>query len=162
MITYDQYLQFSPYFAQEDIEKEGERLKFFKLFDTLPQNVRNLISSMDTAEKIMNIGATFGLDEFDTEAVSLVVRKIATRETPITDEAGLIANETGLSRERAQSLLNLIVDEILAPVMDDLKKIQSQITVQPKPVQSTKPVLPEPAAPSPDSDRIVDLRNRQN
>ena len=66
MISYDQYIQFSPYFAQLDIDKAEDRAEFLKLFETLPKTVRELLVSMETAEKIINIVKTFMLDEFYT------------------------------------------------------------------------------------------------
>lgn len=175
MISYLQYLQFSPYFAHEDIEKKEDRLKFFKLLDNSPQKVRELLTSMGTAEKIMNTGKTFGLDEFDTEAVSLVVRKIATGEIFVGDGTDFIVNETELPRERAKSLVSLIVNEILAPALEDIKKIQAQkfpekvtgISETSKPFVPTRPVpskLPEKPdlkiEPEINKNNVVDLRNR--
>src|SRR3989344_4590312 len=100
MISYEIYLQFSPYFAEQDIEEDEERAEFLKLFNGLPQTVKQLITSLDTAEKIINTGKTFGLDEFDTEALSFAVRKVATGEVFIGDGVELIASETGLPPER--------------------------------------------------------------
>lgn len=175
MISYDQYLQFSPYFAQEDIEKPEDRLNFFKLFDGSTQKIKELLPSMEIAEKIMNIGTTFGLDEFDTEAISLAVRKIAMGEIFVGDGVDFIANETELPRERAKSLVSLIVNEILAPALDDIKKIQSQKFPEKvaKTSETPKPFIPSRPAPPKFSERpdlkiepdisknnIVDLRNR--
>lgn len=175
MISYEQYLQFSPYFAQKDVEKKEDCLKFFKSFDALPQSVKNLLTSLDTTEKIINAGKTFGLDEFDTEATSLAVRKIATGEIFVGDGANFIANETELSRERAKSLIGLIVNEILAPALDDIKKIQAQkfpekvtgISEISKPFTPARPT-PQKFYEKPDlkiepeinKNNIVDLRNR--
>lgn len=160
MISDEQYLQFSPLFAQEDIEKEEDRLKFLELLGTLPPAVKTLLTSEDTAEKVINAGKTFKIDEFDTEAVSLVIRKIATGEILINDGADLIAKETELSPERAESLFGLIVSEILAPVMENIKKVQPTKLSQ-KPI--APPTQNYPGQPEPDqttNPRIVDLRNR--
>lgn len=157
MISEEQYLQFSPYFAQEDIEKEDERLKFLQLTGRLPQAVKELLTSIETIEKIVNISSTFGLDEFDTEAVSLVVRKLATGEVPIVQGTELIISEAGLPQEKADDLLDSIINEILAPVVGNVQKIQpvrplKKTTV---PVHSLNQTKPETT-----DSRIVDLRNR--
>src|SRR3989338_4393313 len=167
MITYDQYLQFSPYFAEQDIEKNGERAGFLNLFNGLPQTVKNLVTSLDAAEKIVNIGKTFGLDEFDTEALSFAIRKIATGEVFIGKGVELIAGETGLPLERAKNVLGLVVNEVFAPALEDIKKIQTakfpqrfsppanvHTQVQPPVRQS------EPAQVS--NPNVINLRNRQN
>lgn len=177
MISYDQYLQFSPYFAQQDIEKAEKRSMFLKSFDILPQKLKDFLAAMDTAEKIMNIGNTFGLDEFDSEAVALAVRKLAMGEISVGNGADFITNETELPRERAKNLLSLLVNEVLVLVLEDIKKIQSQkfpekvakTSENPKPFISAKPMpskLPErpdlKIDPEINKNNVVDLRNRQN
>lgn len=170
MISYELYLQFSPYFAQQDIEKE-ERAEFLKLFNGLPQPVKNLLTSLDTAEKIINIGKTFGLDEFDTEALSFAIRKIVAGEVFIGNGVELIAHETSLPSERAKNLLGLLVNEVLAPAIEDVKKVQAEkfpqrVGATPAPTQgqvkpnSAPTKQPEPyQSPNPN---VIDLRNKQN
>ena len=167
MITYELYLQFSPYFAEQDIEKDEERFGFLKLFNGLPQTVKTLITSLGTAEKVVNIGKTFGLDEFDTEAFSFAVRKIATGEVFIGDGVALIAGETGLPTERAKSVLGLIVNEVFVPALEDIKKIQTSkfpqrfgAPVQPQ--TQVQPPVRQPETTRTTDPNIINLRNRQN
>lgn len=162
MIAYPQYLQFSPHFAQLDIEKPEDRVRYLKLYDDLPQKIKDLLVSMVTAEKVMSIGQVYGLDEFDTEAVALAVRKIAVGEIFIGDAARFISNETELPYERAKTLVSSIANEVLAPALDDVKKIQSsKFSQQPQTDGSGTPTKPS----QPDQVRnpnTIDLRNRQN
>lgn len=166
MISYEQYLQFSPYFAQQDIEKEEGRLRFFKSFDILPQTIKSSITSMDTAEKIMNMGKTFGLDEFDTEALSFAIRKVTAGEVFIGDGVDLIANEAGLPRERAKNLLGLMVNEVLVLALEDIKKIQAAkfpqrfVAATPSQVQ-TSIERSEPTRNNANPN-VIDLRNKPN
>lgn len=171
MISYELYLQFSPYFSQQDIEKKEERAEFLKLFNSLPQTVKGLLVSMDTTEKIINIGKTFGLDEFDTEGLAFAVRKIATGETFIGDGVELIANETGLPPERAKNLLGLIANEIFSHAMENIKKIQTakfpqRVGAVPAPIQTqVKSNLTPARRPELSQDpnpNVIDLRNKQN
>lgn len=168
MITDEQYLQFSPYFAQEDIEKEDSRLKFLESLKKMPQKIKDLLLSTDTIEKIINIGKTFELDEFDTEALSFAVRKVAIGEVFIGDGVEFIAAETGLPPERAKNVLGLIVNEAFASALGDVKQIQTakfpekfgNPTTRTQPQTQRPPVeQPEPAYESPN---VIDLRNRQN
>lgn len=158
MISDEQYLQFSPYFAFEDIEKEEDRLKFFRLLGTLPQTVKTLITSENTVEKALDISKRFGLDEFDAEALSFVIRKLATGEVSIVQGTDLITTEVGLPQEKAGDLLNLIIGEILAPVMGNTPETQfmrpPQKTITPAPENLSQP---EPKITDP---RVIDLRNR--
>ena len=160
MISYLQYLQFSPYFAQQDIEKEESRLKFFKSFDELPQKIKDLLASMVTAEKIMNIGQTFGLDEFDTEAIALAVRKIATGEIFVGDAANFIVNETELPYEQTKTLVGSIVSEIFPPALDEIYKVQSAKFPQRPETAPNTSRQPDPVQPG--NPNVINLRNRQN
>jgi len=154
MISEEQYLQFSPYFAQEDIETGDGRLKFIELIGVLPQAVKDLLLATETVEKIVKIGEGFKLDEFDTEALSLAVRKLATGEVPVTQGINLIANEVGVPEEKAATLLNSIISEILSPVA----KASKQTPKEPFTRMPEKPDLK--IDPGINKNNIVDLRNR--
>ncbi len=154
MISEEQYLQFSPYFAQEDVEKEDSRLKFLELLITLPQTVKNLLTSTETVEKIIKIGESFELDEFDIEALSLAVRKLATGEVPPVQGTNLIINEVGVPEEKAATIFNSIISEILAPVVKAPKQT-------PKEPFSRTPERPDlKIDPGTNKNNVVDLRNR--
>ena len=153
MISDEQYLQFNPCFAQEDIEKEENRFKFLQLLNSLPQTVKDLLTSESTTEKIIKIGDRFGLGEFDTEALSLVVRKLATGEVPVTQGVSLMVNETGLPLEKTESILALIINDILAPIIPNI-----QTPLKPPPKIPDKPDLK--IDPEVNRNNVVDLRNR--
>ena len=170
MISYYQYLQFSPYFAQQDIEKTDDRIKFLKSFDNLPQPIKDLLTSLDTTEKIINTGKTFGLDNYDTEAVSFVVRKIAAGDTFVGEGASLISTETELPLEKAKNLLSLVVREILSPALEDVKKIQTikfpqrfgtpaSVNAQ-TPQTPTRPPIKQPESIQSHNPNVINLRNR--
>lgn len=171
MISYYQYLQFSPYFAQQDVEKTDDRIKFLKSFDALSQTIKDLLTSLETAEKIINTGKTFGLDDYDTEAVSFVIRKITAGEIFVGDGADFIANEAELPLERAKNLLSLIIREIFAPALEDIKKIQStklaqrtgrvSTSVQTQAKSNLAPARQPELSQNPNPN-VIDLRNRQN
>lgn len=126
MISYEQHLQFSPYFALQDVETADERLGFLKVFDGLPQKIKELLISMDVTEQIMNTGTSFDLDESDIESVSFMVRKIAAGEIFIGDAEVFISDGLEITRERAKNLLGLIVNEVFAPSLEDIKKVQTE------------------------------------
>lgn len=170
MISDEQYLQFSPYFAQEDIEKEEDRLKFLQFLGVLPQAVRELLISTETTEKIIKIGEKFGLDEFDVEALSVVVRKLATGEVSIVQGVDLIKNEVSVSEEKASDVLGSIMNEVLSPTVEGIKNVQkerfpdrqNQMTI---PTQQTPRTQDKPDLkidPGINKNNVVDLRNRQN
>jgi|SRR3989344_1406659 len=156
MISFEQYLQFSPYFAQEDIEKEEDILKFFESFDRSSPKIKNFLTSMDTAEKIINTCKSFQLDDYDTEAVSLAVREVAMGKIPISELGDFIVNETELPPEKATDLANLIINQVLAPTTNGFAE-NSKASTQKTP---EKPDLK--IDPGVNRNNVVDLRNRQN
>lgn len=172
MITNEQYIQFAPYFALEDIEDKSERLEFIKLFSSLPQNIKNILISAEITEKIINIGKNFELDEFDIEALSYTIRKLATAEVFIGDGIEFIANKTGLTLEKAKNVLGLIINDIFNPTaLEDIKKIQTlkftnriESAVESKPRQEDQsPIQASTTNTIPKiNSNTIDLRNKQN
>lgn len=168
MITTEQYLLFSPYFAAIDTEKKEGRIQFLKVFEKAPQSIRNLITSTETIEKIVSACELFHMDKYDIEGVSYSIRKIALAEIPITTAVRFIASETELSTEQAQNLLGTILRDIFSSAIEDIKKIQHEKypeLVQKSLVSQSKtpPHLKIPAPPTDINEgNIVDLRNPRN
>jgi hypothetical protein len=132
------------------------------LFDDSSQKTKELLASADVAEKIMSIGKTFGFDEFDIETISFIVREIATGKIFIGEGANIVANETELPKERAETLVSLIINEVLASAIDDIKKIQAQkppeqVATLPKTAERPDLKIEPPV----NKGNLVDLRNRQ-
>jgi hypothetical protein len=125
MISYEQYLDYSPYFAQIDIEAPSSRAEFLELFNKTPKSVRDLVTSAETAEQIFNLGTIFKLDEYDTEVVAHVIRQIAVGEIPLAEAVKITSKEIKISLDRAREILDSCFRDILTPVVEDIKKIQA-------------------------------------
>lgn len=174
MITYEQYLRFNPYFVQQEFEDPQQRQMFLKLFDKLPAKIKELLTSLQVTEKVMSAGVTFKLDDLDTEALSLIVRKLVSGEEFIGDGVALMVNETGLSSERARNLLGTVINEIFASAIEDVKKVQaSRFPGKIGPVSASSPakqtqIRQDPVTrnsmepPQPANSNVINLRNRQN
>lgn len=175
MISNFQYLKFGPYFAQQDIEQPENRKIFLQSFDTLPQTIKDLLTSIETAEKIINLGNSFKLDDFDIESVAILARKIATGEIFVGNASEILVTETEIEPSKSKDLVSGLVLEILSPALDDIKKIQSVKFTQtgsnalpPKEKSRLSPVAPEPVAPrkvvppQTTNPNVINLRNRQN
>ncbi len=127
-----------------DAEKKPERAKFLQIFKTLPTNLKNLITSPDTAEKIVSITSQFKLDNYDTEFIALATRKLAT-------------NTISTIQAKQEIFLNTeIADEDVSDILVSLAKEIFQSTPRPQgPRASTTPINT-----SVNPSNVVDLRNK--
>lgn len=125
MISYEQYLDYSPYFAQVDIEAPSSRTEFLELINRASPSVKNFIAAMETAEKIFNMGASFMLDEYDTEAVAYVIRQITVGEIPVAKAIDALVREIKVSSDTAREILESCLRDVLTPIIEDVKKIQT-------------------------------------
>jgi hypothetical protein len=164
MISYEQYIDYSPYFAQIDIEAPSSRAEFLELFNKTPQLIKNWVTSTETAELLLNMGISFKLDEYDTEAIAYVIRQIVVGEIPLIEAPDTIAQEIKISPNTAREILGACLRDILTPVLEEVKKIQAarfpNITPQTK--NQNMANLQKSFAPSADVNpsNIVDLRTK--
>ncbi len=94
-------------------------LKYFQL----PENLRKIIFSAETADKIKKIAEKNNLDSTQTWSMSYIVGMVLLGETNIIDFLKSIEKECDLEREQARLLARDINSSIFLPVKDDLKKI---------------------------------------
>lgn len=165
MISYEQYLDYSPYFAQIDIEAPSSRAEFLELFSKTPQSVKDFIVSTETAERVFSLGTSLSLDEYDTEAIAYVIRQITIGEIPLTEAVNTVIREIKVSPDVARKILNSCLRDLLTPILEEFKKIQvtrfpeSVVQSQNRSVtNSGKASLPAGVNPS----NVVDLRSKQN
>jgi len=113
-------------------------LKYFQL----PQDLRKIIFSAETADKIMRIAKKNTLNNNQTWWTSYITGMILLGETNIIDFLKSIEKECKLEREQARQLARDINSEIFLPVKDDLKKIH-KISVWPRENENEKSNTPQ-------------------
>ncbi len=156
---------YSPFRVDSVNKAPSEQDSFLQRVDSLPTSIKNLVTNIDTVEKIISYVEDFDLDEEQTSSLSKIVQKVSLGEIPITRLAVVINGDLGI--DRAQELAEKMVRDLFATTIEDIKKIQhekfpdrmsgSQGSV-PKPSNQT---LTPPAPPGINQNNVVDLRNKQ-
>lgn len=162
MISYEQYLDYSPYFAQVDIEAPSTRAEFLELFNKIPQQAKDFMVSMETAEHIFNLGTSLKLDAYDTEAIAYIIRQIMTGEISLAKATEVVVREIKVSPEDARKILGSCFRDVLTPVVEDIKKIQTLRFPNTSTLPEKQSTANPPRTPTPSSvinpSNIVDLR----
>jgi hypothetical protein len=150
-MTSDQCLQFSPYYADIDVEDKAGRRKFLSAFQSAPQKLKTYLVSQEIVSYILLIAQRFGLSNYDTEMVSLLVRKIALAEIPLQKASELLSLETGLEDIISKDIISTILRDTLAPVIEEVKNMYKK-----EEKQTPSPVLNTPQQLNPKN--VVNLR----
>jgi hypothetical protein len=122
----ENYLQFSPFYAGFELERESLRGKFLSGFQTLPAALKDFLSSAKTADMILNFGRQNNLADHQISSVAAVIRYLLIGQIYIGDLPKTLAYVMQMNDALAIELSRKIVRDILAPVIDDLKKVQLQ------------------------------------
>ncbi len=96
-------------------------LKYFQL----PQDIRQLMFAVETADKINQVAQKNKLTEKQIWSVSYITGMILLGETNIVDFVKSLMKECHLSEEPARQLARDINSSILLPVKESLKKIHN-------------------------------------
>ncbi len=137
----------------QDISDPIIRQRYLKYFQ-LPENLRKIMFSEETASKISEIAKKNNLNDDQTWWTSYIAGMILLGETNIIDFLKSIEKECKLERELARQLARDINSEIFLPVKDDLKKIH-KISVWPRENENEKSNIPQ------SNGNIVNLKEKQ-
>ena len=121
-------------------------LKYFQL----PQDIRQIMFTVETADKIRAIGQKNNLNKDQLWWASYTVGMILLGETNIVDFVKTLQEKCSLTEEPARQLARDINQAILLPVKESLKKIhqvsewpreKTETAESPTPSQSNEPRL---------------------
>lgn len=162
-MTHLEYLQFSPYFTQADVENPDQREQFLASYAEAPQSIKDFLVAEETSEQIQSLAQRFNLDEEETEGVALTVRKIALAEINLQNAESLLLAETNQEGDMLRQILRAILTEVLASVIEDVKNLYRARPIQQPATNPNQPKKISPAGiESVTSDNVIDLRNIGN
>jgi len=130
--------------------KEYSKEQLWKLFEKLPQELKEAVFSEETAENISEICARNKIEE--SEKISSVAKytgRVLVGLLPPTDFQETLEKEVKLAKERAKRVAQEINRFIFYPVKSSLEKIHEvEITAPAKPLKATpRPEEKPPALP---------------
>lgn len=120
------YLDYSPFYAGFDVEKDFVRRDFLNKYAKLPQALKDFLVSDNTAVQIYNLGSSRGLNRSQIIIMSAIIRYVLVGDIYIKEMPKLLISSIAVGEQEANRLFDSLVNQILPPVWEDVKKIQIQ------------------------------------
>jgi hypothetical protein len=133
----------------------------------LPPAIKDILADFSSAEFVEEkVGPKFSLTPEQKKGFTEIVRDILIGDMYMGDMIQEIHERIGLDQSLARNLANDTVNQLFAPALDDIKKIQSErfgnrVGQNPPPVAAppTSAARPVPGADLPETNgNIIDLR----
>ena len=137
------------------IDNLSIRKKYLKYFQ-LPNNLREIVFSAETADKIIKIAKKNNLNNDQIWQTSYITGMILLGEINIINFLESIEKECKLEKEAARQLARDINSAIFLPVKDDLKKIHN-ISEWPRENENTNQRIETPKL----NGNIVNLKEKE-
>ena len=148
---------YSPYYVDSDNQRDLDILleRTFSLGDSS----RHVLLSADTPCFIQTLGLIFDLSENQSSNLSRIVRDIILGDTFIGNMTTEIEKRLNLPPETAQQIRNKIINELFAPAIEDIKKVQREKFANKIGNQLQTPAPKPPTDINPGN--VVNLRDKQ-
>ncbi len=122
--------------------------KFSDKIKNLSENFQDFIFDTAPGDFIKDrISVPLGLNESQSKEMAVVVMDLILANLYLGNIVGEIQNRLGAEEMKAKTIAGLIITELFAPILEDLKKIH---------VEKFAKNIPKPQI---QDDRIVDLKN---
>lgn len=143
---------------------------FVDILGNLPQTIKNLLSSENTAAYITGLGKSHKITPEKQPTIAFVILKIAIGKVAMADFTMTLSSELGIDIDEAQKMATEIYRDLFAPIQDDLdafiaKKNQPQTpsvdsSVSAKPINSQPKPLNKPSSQAPHVLNLKELSGR--
>lgn len=144
------YYRYSPYFAGLAEESKESRLRFFERYQKLPELVKDFMTSPKAADYLWTLGQNNNFTDDQITIMARKVREVVVGKIPLESFASEIARELPCDQNYAAELVRFITNDLFAPVMEDIKKIQREMAPPPP----TPPISSQET----NKNNIIDLR----
>lgn len=159
---------FSPYEVITDTLSDDSAWSYFgSKYSKLTPPLLAILLDLPTMEFLAGIAEDFNLSLSQSRALSEIVGEIVLGDMFIGDTTKTVIEKLGIDTSTGQQIVSRILQELFAPAIEDIKKIQRE-KFPDRIKQGSPPATPaRPAAPAPTSsippvsqDNIIDLRNQ--
>ncbi len=163
----------TPYIAWLNVlgNNEGEVSRFIKQVLQLPTSIQGVLRGFSTAEFIEDkLSPQFNLNNQQVNTLTLAVKDLLMGKLHSKNFTSNIQSSLNLGPETSQQIASMLSKELLGPVLEDIKKIQTErfpekISRPVAPLRSQTPKVPDrpdlKIEPSVNRNNVVDLRNKQ-
>ena len=155
-LTFEEYHFYSPYYVDMEsmVNKPFVYEQFLKRIYGLPKINTFFLENFKTAEFVKKVIEANGLNKGQGKEIARVIRDLLLTDAYLGNVVNLIQEKLNVNEMKAKTIAGLIVSELFAPILDDLKKMH---------IEKFAKNLPRPQLqnnlPLGEDDRIVDLKN---
>ena len=119
-----QFFIASPLFAEfTDFESPDRRI-FLDQFGSLSLNLREFISSPDTATAMFSVGLSYDLEDHQISKIAGAVRELLLGKIFIKDFPITLSSKLGIDDIKEGEIANKIISKSFGPIIEDVKRIQ--------------------------------------
>lgn len=146
-IIYDPYDAYLDYIGNDRFGSE----RFNDKIKSLPEKFQDFVFNTRPGDFIKdNISLTLNLNEDQSRETAKIVMELIVADWYLGDAVNQIIQRVGVDEQKAKTIAGLIVTELFAPILEDLKKIHID-----KFARNMSKTNPESA-----DDRIINLKNQ--
>jgi hypothetical protein len=154
----NQYLLLAPFFALSNNRSKIDNDRFLDVYSSLPISLKNILVSEETIRFILLLSDKFQIPTSKLEGLSRIIREAIMANMYIADMPSAIADYLRVMPPTAKEITNLIVSELFAPALEDIKKIQREKFGGEVPSRTQETKQADPI----NKNNVIDLRNRNN
>jgi len=119
----EEYFLASPFWAKA-IHLSGPSLdQYFDLIDSLPENIKDVVSSANTADTLFTISKKNNLSNFQINRLAIEAMKLMTGQTPINQFIQSAAQALNIDQENAKKIAQEINVRIFSQAALQIKKL---------------------------------------
>lgn len=160
---------YSPFRVDAKNSSETSWESFLQKVNNISISTKNILTAEDTVEFVITLAEDFELTDEQSVNLSRIIRDILIGDLVINDLTITIGQKLMLDQDTAKQIGDTIINNLLAPVVEDIKSLQtqrftekiSQPTVPSEPQMPKIPNRPDlKIEPNINRNNVIDLRNK--
>ncbi len=120
------YFQFSPFFADSETMSDLAWEKLQDKIENLPPTLANLLADNKTSDFVESLSQKYIQLSARGTDIARIVRDVILADIYIGDMPAQISSKLGVDQNMALEIARVIVSQLFASVIEDIKKLQLQ------------------------------------
>ncbi|MBI2062575.1 MAG: hypothetical protein HYT64_02715 [Candidatus Yanofskybacteria bacterium] len=160
---------YSPFRVDAKNASEISWESFLQKVNTISVSIKNVLTDANTVEFIITLAEDFELTDNQSANISRIIRDTLVGDLFINDLTVTISQKLILDQDTAKQIRDKIVNNLLAPIIEEVKKLQTERSPEKVSRPAVIPELQTPRIPDrpdlkiePEINRnnVIDLRNK--
>lgn len=125
-LTHQKYLQYSPFFVDTAEMSDLDWEKLNKKIDKMPQSLADFLVDAKVSEFMELLTQKYIQLSVQGSDIARLIRDVVIADVFIGDMPQELSRRLGIDQTVAREVTNLIVSQLFAPVLEDLKKVHRE------------------------------------